>query len=78
MCVCVCVCFTRFGIVITDGKSRYPDATMEEADAAREQGITLAAIGVTVSFTQIVFTGVTVRIVLIAIVLAAPPSLFFE
>ena len=39
----------RFGIVISDGKSRYPDATLDEAKKSRDQGIILAAVGVNVS-----------------------------
>jgi collagen type VI alpha len=36
----------KFGIVISDGKSRYPDSTLDEANKAREQGIVLAGVGI--------------------------------
>lgn len=36
----------RIGIVITDGESDYIDKTKVEAAAARQEGITMFAIGV--------------------------------
>lgn len=37
---------TRVGVVITDGKSRFPSITEAEAIAARDDGIWLFAVGV--------------------------------
>ena len=38
----------RLCIVITDGASRYPDATIAEADALRDQGVRVIAVGIKV------------------------------
>ena len=43
----------RIGIVVTDGESRYPDETKQEAQLAKDDGIRLIAVGVGVSDIKI-------------------------
>ena len=43
------ICPCRLAIVITDGASRYPAATLDEAAALREHGIKIIAVGIKVN-----------------------------
>ena len=40
--------YFRLAIVITDGASRYPEETKKEAEALREMGVSLLAVGIKV------------------------------